>query len=390
MGIDEEKKRISLGLKQVDGDPWDKAEEKYKPGQVLTAKVTRLAEFGAFVELEKNIEGLIHKTEIAHSVPKKVEDVLKPADEVTIKVLAVDMGKRRISLSIKALIVKAGKEAEAETVDHEGMVIRKTGAFQNAEKVPQKSQRRRGFRRRRILKKLVVCQPGPSLKFNKFLWVVLLFLPCLTLAANGVRGCPYSFEQGNAFLRAQTYQLALDRFYLAGELSRDDAERAEALRWTGEAYLRDKHYDLAYHDFLTALRLDPLSSNASSAEFKSAIALVYAKNYTVSLEHLSHLEKNDKDIESLSDIYFWEAECYYQTGKYKEALKLYETILRQNPKYRHTFLVSYLVDWCYFQQKDFDNAYEGFSALASKTGESQLEKIGRVSGCRMPVLAGEI
>ncbi len=130
LNIDEEKKRISLGLKQVAGDPWDKVEENYKPGQVITAKVTRLAEFGAFVELEKNIEGLIHKTEITHPVPKKVEDALKPGDEVTFKVLGVDTGKRRISLSIKALIVKAAKEEGVETVDEEGMVIRKTGAFQ--------------------------------------------------------------------------------------------------------------------------------------------------------------------------------------------------------------------------------------------------------------------
>jgi small subunit ribosomal protein S1 len=130
LSIDEEKKRISLGLKQVAGDPWDSVEEKYKPGQVITAKVTRLAEFGAFVELEKNIEGLIHKSEITHPVPKKVEDVLKPGDEVTFKVLGVDTSKRRISLSIKALIVKAGKDEGAETLDAEGMVIRKTGAFQ--------------------------------------------------------------------------------------------------------------------------------------------------------------------------------------------------------------------------------------------------------------------
>jgi len=133
LGIDEEKKRISLGLKQVEGDPWDKVEENYKAGQVITAKVTRLAEFGAFVELEKNIEGLIHKTEIAHSVPKKVEDALKPGTEVTFKVLGVDTGKRRISLSIKALTGKASsdsKESEEVMVDEEGMVIRKTGAFQ--------------------------------------------------------------------------------------------------------------------------------------------------------------------------------------------------------------------------------------------------------------------
>lgn len=130
LGIDEEKKRISLGLKQVEGDPWDKIEEKYKPGQTLTGKVARLVEFGAFVELEKNIEGLIHKTEIAHPVPKKVEDALKPGDEVTFKVIGVDTGKRRISLSIKALRSKGSESSETEPIDEEGLVNRKTGAFQ--------------------------------------------------------------------------------------------------------------------------------------------------------------------------------------------------------------------------------------------------------------------
>lgn len=127
LAVDTEKKRISLGLKQVAGDPWDKIEETYKPGQVLTAKVSRLVEFGAFVELEKNVEGLIHKTEIASPVPKKVEDALKPGDEVTVKVLSIDSGKRRIALSIKALNAKKSEEPE---VDEEGHVLRKTNAFQ--------------------------------------------------------------------------------------------------------------------------------------------------------------------------------------------------------------------------------------------------------------------
>ncbi len=93
LAIDPEKKRISLGLKQVEGDPWDKIEEKYKPGQVMAGKVQRLAEFGAFIELERNVEGLVHKTEIASPAPKKVEDALKPGDEVTVKVISIDSGK---------------------------------------------------------------------------------------------------------------------------------------------------------------------------------------------------------------------------------------------------------------------------------------------------------
>ncbi|HTC20089.1 MAG TPA: 30S ribosomal protein S1 [bacterium] len=129
LAIDQEKKRISLGLKQVEGDPWDKIEEKYKPGQVMTGKVQRLAEFGAFIELEKNVEGLVHKTEIASPVPKKVEDALKPGDEVTVKVLSIDSGKRRIALSIKALTKKSDGPQEEE-VSEEDSVHRKTNAFQ--------------------------------------------------------------------------------------------------------------------------------------------------------------------------------------------------------------------------------------------------------------------
>jgi small subunit ribosomal protein S1 len=129
LAVDTEKKRISLGLKQAVGDPWDKVEEKYKPGQVLTAKVTRLVEFGAFVELERNIEGLIHKTEIASPPPKKTDDALKPDDTVTVKVLSVDPSKRRIALSIKALTAKKGDDKE-EGGDEEHVIHRKTNTFQ--------------------------------------------------------------------------------------------------------------------------------------------------------------------------------------------------------------------------------------------------------------------
>ncbi len=129
LAIDPEKKRISLGLKQAAGDPWDKVEEKYKAGQVLSARVLRLTEFGAFVELEKNVEGLVHKTEVASSVPKKLEDVLKPGQEVSVKVLAIDSGKRRISLSIKALAQKEEKRDQPEVSDDQ-MVDRRTNAFQ--------------------------------------------------------------------------------------------------------------------------------------------------------------------------------------------------------------------------------------------------------------------
>jgi small subunit ribosomal protein S1 len=127
LGIDPEKKRISLGLKHVEGDPWDKIEEKYKIGQVITSKISRLVEFGAFVELEKNVEGLIHKTEISNPPPKNLEEALKIGDEVTFKVIGVDSGKRRISLSVRVMTTKGKESGE---LDEEQVVHRKTGAFQ--------------------------------------------------------------------------------------------------------------------------------------------------------------------------------------------------------------------------------------------------------------------
>jgi small subunit ribosomal protein S1 len=130
LGIDLDKKRISLGLKQVEGDPWDKIEEKYKAGQVLTSQVSRLVEFGVFVVLEKNVEGLIHKTEISNPPPKSMEELFKPGDEVTFKVIGVDAGKRRISLSVKALTGKSAGSTTEEQLDDEQTVHRRTGAFQ--------------------------------------------------------------------------------------------------------------------------------------------------------------------------------------------------------------------------------------------------------------------
>ena len=202
----------------------------------------------------------------------------------------------------------------------------------------------------------------------------MLLVPGRVRADTGIAP-PSLFEQGTAFLKAKAYHLALDRFFLAGAMSRDDAERAEALRWTGEAHLRDKQYDSAYHDFLTSLRLDPLSGDAAGTEFKSAVALVYGKKYSESLAHLKHLAQKNTDVQSLSDIYFWQAECDYQMGQYDAALKLYQTILKINPQYPHASLVNYLMDWCSFQLKDFDTAYQGFNDLAANATDKNLAKL---------------
>jgi small subunit ribosomal protein S1 len=100
--IDPETKKISLGLKQLQPEPWEGAPQKYQPGQRITGRVTRLAEFGAFVEIEPGVEGLIHISEMSWG--KKVRhpgDVLKQGDTVDAVILAIKPEERRISLGLK-------------------------------------------------------------------------------------------------------------------------------------------------------------------------------------------------------------------------------------------------------------------------------------------------
>jgi small subunit ribosomal protein S1 len=100
--VEPESKRISLGLKQLEAEPWEAAGEKYKEGQRITGTVTRLMDFGAFVELEPGIEGLIHVSEMSWvQKVRKPSDLLKTGDSVDAMVLSVSQGERRISLGLK-------------------------------------------------------------------------------------------------------------------------------------------------------------------------------------------------------------------------------------------------------------------------------------------------
>ena len=102
LSIDFESKRISLGLKQLQPEPWDAAVETYTAGQRITGTVTRLMDFGAFVELEPGIEGLIHVSEMSWvKKVRKPSDMLKTGDTVEAVILSVSSGERRISLGLK-------------------------------------------------------------------------------------------------------------------------------------------------------------------------------------------------------------------------------------------------------------------------------------------------
>jgi small subunit ribosomal protein S1 len=111
--IDPEKRKVSFGMKQLSESPWDHADEKYPYGTILTGKVTRAMDFGAFVELEPGVEGLIHISELAPTRVRRVIDVVKIGQDVQVMVLSVDKEQRRISLSLKAALPK---EPEPEAV----------------------------------------------------------------------------------------------------------------------------------------------------------------------------------------------------------------------------------------------------------------------------------
>lgn len=103
LSVDQDKKKIGLGMRQMTQNPWRTAEQNYPSESTAHGKVTRIEGFGAFVELEPGIEGLIHISELDHKRVKTVHEVLKVGQEVDVQVLEVNPSKKRISLSLKAL-----------------------------------------------------------------------------------------------------------------------------------------------------------------------------------------------------------------------------------------------------------------------------------------------
>ena len=109
--------KIALSLKFEELNPWKNADEKYAVGNVVTGKVARMTDFGAFVELEPGIDALLHVSQISREHVDKPSDVLKVGQEVTAKVVDFNPEDKKISLSIKALLMPEKKEAPAEDAD---------------------------------------------------------------------------------------------------------------------------------------------------------------------------------------------------------------------------------------------------------------------------------
>ena len=110
--VNVEKRRVSLGIKQITEDPWIRAiPDKYIPGHIIKGKVAKLTNFGAFVELEPDLEGLLHISELADHKIDKPQDIVKVDDEVEVKILKVDTDARKIGLSLRRVQWAAEEEA---------------------------------------------------------------------------------------------------------------------------------------------------------------------------------------------------------------------------------------------------------------------------------------
>jgi small subunit ribosomal protein S1 len=117
--LDREKRKVSLGLKQLTASPWDTVDANFPPGSVVKGKVTRLMDFGAFVELEPGVEGLVHISELATQRVRRPSDIVQPEQEVQVKVLSIDKNQRRISLSMKSATPGEAATEEPEEADEQ-------------------------------------------------------------------------------------------------------------------------------------------------------------------------------------------------------------------------------------------------------------------------------
>jgi len=103
LNVDREKKKVSIGYKQLQPQPWDLAAEKYAEGDIVHGKVVRIVAFGAFVEIEKGVDGLVHVSQISHEWLDNPTSVLSIGEEVDAKILAFNPAEKKITLSLKAL-----------------------------------------------------------------------------------------------------------------------------------------------------------------------------------------------------------------------------------------------------------------------------------------------
>lgn len=114
LGVDREKKKIALSLRRSQPGPWDRVNERYKVGDIVTGKVTKLTNFGAFARIEDGVEGLIHVSELADGRVPHPRNVVKEGDTLTLRIIRIDAEQRRLGLSLKQV---QGEQTESSQGD---------------------------------------------------------------------------------------------------------------------------------------------------------------------------------------------------------------------------------------------------------------------------------
>ena len=139
LSIDPKNERFSLGIKQLTPDPWKEVARRYRKGEMVNGRVTNVTDFGAFIELEEGIEGLVHVSEISREKVEKPSDVLRQGERVSAMVLHVDSQERRIGLSLKGLKEKMEKSEIEKYMSNQGSTSNSLGAL-----IQEEIERRRG------------------------------------------------------------------------------------------------------------------------------------------------------------------------------------------------------------------------------------------------------
>ncbi|MEO1236181.1 MAG: S1 RNA-binding domain-containing protein, partial [Planctomycetota bacterium] len=169
--IEPDKQRIALGMKQVQPDPWEGVADKYTPGEQVSARVTRTANFGAFIEVEPGVEGLLPMSEMSWKRIHRAEEVVKVGDVVRVAVLNVDPAKHRLTLSLKAATGDPWVGASvkyAKDTTHAGTVVGTTdfGAFVELEQGVEGLVHISELSDRRVGQVTDVVKPGDTKEFR--------------------------------------------------------------------------------------------------------------------------------------------------------------------------------------------------------------------------------
>ena len=118
--IDRENKKVSIGYKQLQPRPWDLVGDKYNVGDVIHGKVVRIVPFGAFIEVEKGVDGLVHVSQISHTRIETPATCLNVGDEVDAQIIAIDTDARKMNLSIKALLPEEERHSSRQNKSEDG------------------------------------------------------------------------------------------------------------------------------------------------------------------------------------------------------------------------------------------------------------------------------